>query len=64
VKNYNQIDTAMTKKQKREMIDFFNEMDAKIEAKEKKQQQIAEQNPEFPTKKITASKKRLVAQAF
>ena len=54
----------MTKKQKKEMIDFFNEMDAKIEAKEKKQQQIAEKNPEFPTKKLTFGRKRLMAEAF
>lgn len=54
----------MTKKQKKEMIDFFNEMDAKIEAKEKKQQQIAEQNPAFPTKKLSSPRKKLTIQAI
>ena len=41
----------MTKKQKKEMLIFFKEMDAKIEAKEAKQKRLAEKNPHFPTKK-------------
>ena len=54
----------MTKKQKNEMISFFKEMDAKIEAKEKKQQKLAEINPEFPTKKTFESVKKVVLEAF
>jgi hypothetical protein len=54
----------MTRKQKKEMMSFFKEMDARIEAKEKKQQKLAEINPEFPTKKTIESKKRIAAEVF
>tara|TARA_Y100001956_G_C3983761_1_gene126253 strand:+ start:341 stop:505 length:165 start_codon:yes stop_codon:yes gene_type:complete len=54
----------MTKKQKKEMINFFREMDAKIEAKEEKQKILAEQNPHFPTTKSSKKESGELVNAF